>query len=365
MAHNPLSEMIAAFAAGCMDKDNFVQFKDYFSAGGELPESELGDLQNIVSMVPVILDIENPDPAIKDNIAKKLISMQDEIKTRIREERKKTVQTFGGAGTITAAKTIAGKTFLSETRSEKKNTLSFGKGEKKTSFTKIENLTAELDKVKTSHFTKVGSVLPENPQALFNNQSPSTVQPSQSEERSSGSLSGWLAIILVLLLFTILGYYTYSSVSELNNKIEDLDREVTSLRSELSTSNNFISNYISLIEFFNNKDVTVINLNPLEITEKGSARLLLAFDQKEGLIQFKNVKPLQPNQGYQVWVVSKNQSYSIGVYTPNQNEYLRLSAFPFLPKEQIDKIKITIESNTGSPTPSIESYLEGSINPRR
>jgi len=81
MTNNPIHEMIAAFAAGCMDNENFIQFKDYFKEGGELPKGELGELQNIVSMIPIILDLETPDPALKDKVAKRLIELKDEIKS--------------------------------------------------------------------------------------------------------------------------------------------------------------------------------------------------------------------------------------------------------------------------------------------
>src|ERR1035437_366337 len=97
MADKAIHEMISAFAAGCMDKANFVQFKDYINEGGELPDRELGELQNIISMIPVILDLEIPDPAIKDMVAKKLIGMKDEIKTKIiAEKTRATSQTKAG-----------------------------------------------------------------------------------------------------------------------------------------------------------------------------------------------------------------------------------------------------------------------------
>ncbi len=368
MASNPISEMIAGFAAGCMDKDNFVQFKDYVVAGGELPQNELGDLQNIISMIPVILDLEQPDPSIKDSIAKKLISLKDEIKTRIREEKQKATQTFEYKPTFTESKPIAGKTFITEskefpepeTKQDTKQTLNFLKPRQSTKLTSGEFINTSIDEDRKRGSTKIDSIIPDQPQTLFPAQQQPVLQ-APPQEKPTGGFAGWIAIILTLLLFTILGYYTYITVGEANNKIEELERSITSMKSDLVTSNNFISNYISLIEFFNNRDVTIVNLTSGDANDKASARIFLAFDQKEGLIQFKNARPLQPNQGYQIWVVSKSQSYSIGVYSPNQNEYLRLTSFPFLPKEQIDRIRITVESNTGSPTPSIQSYLEGTL----
>lgn len=359
MVSDPILEMISAFAAGCMDKENFVQFKEYINSGGSLPESELGDLQNIVSMIPVILDLEQPDPAIKDSIAKKLIAMQDEIKTRIREERKKTTQVLDKSSTFSDLKTSAGKTFLKEQPVEKTSTLQFMKPKQKTKLVHSEVLNPEPENEPVHGSTKIDSVIPEQSQRLFTSQNPPSPPAPENQDKPAGSLAGWLAVILVILLFTILGYYTYTSFDEISDKYDGLQREVNTLRSELTTSNNFVSNYISLIEFFNNRDVTVVNLSSLDPNDKALARIFLAFDQKEGLIQFRNARLLQQNQGFQVWVVSKNQSYSIGVYSPNQNEYIRITSFPFLPKDQIEKIKVTIESNTGSPTASIQTYLEG------
>lgn len=361
MASDPILEMISAFASGCMDKENFVQFKDYINSGGSLPESELGDLQNIVSMIPVILDLEQPDPAIKDSIAKKLIAMQDEIKTRIREERKKTTQVLDKSSTFSDLKSAAGKTFVKEPPVEKTPTLQFMKPKQKTKLVHSEVLNPEPENEPVHGSTKIDSVIPEQSQRLFTSQNPPSAPSPENHDKPSGSLAGWLAVILVVLLFTILGYYTYTSFDEISDKYDGLQREMNTLRSELTTSNNFVSNYISLIEFFNNRDVTVVNLSSLDPNDKALARIFLAFDQKEGLIQFRNARLIQQNQGFQVWVVSKNQSYSLGVYSPNQNEYMRITSFPFLPKDQIEKIKVTIESNTGSPTASIQTYLEGTL----
>jgi hypothetical protein len=366
VAANPISEIIAAFAAGCIDRDNYIQFKDYFAAGGELPDNELGDLQNIISMIPVILDLEQPNPAIKDNIAKKLISLKDEIKSRIREG--KTTQTFENKPTFTESKTVTGKTFVSEpeegtapeTKQAAEQTLNFLKPKQSTKLTRGEFINTSIDELRKRGSTRIESIIPEQPQTLFPGPQQPVVQP-QPQEKAAGGFAGWLAVILTLLLFTILGYYTYVSLSETNSKIEELEHSITSIKSEMAASNNFINNYISLIEFFNNRDIVVVNLTTGNAIDKAAARIFLAFDQKEGLIQFKNTRPLQPNQGLQVWAVSKNQSYSLGVYTPNLNEYIRLSSFPFLPKEQIEKIRITVESNTGSPTPSVQTYLEGSF----
>ncbi len=359
MPNNPIHEMIAAFAAGCMDKENFVQFRDYVKEGGELPQGELGELQNIVAMIPVILDLETPDPSLKDKVAKKLIGMKDEIKTRIREERKKTFATR-----------ITKSTAFHETEHED-NSTTFPELKKKTTehYPDTFHTTAkqEIPKAVTKNIAadlKGKGTLHDQPQSLFASKTQATdfpeVKPPIPEKPSSG-LAGWIAIILTVVFFGIIGILTYNSVSSLNKRVDELETKLTSLRSELATSTSFVNKYISVIEFFNYKDVTLVNLSSTDPNEKASARVYLAFDEKEGIIEFKNVKALQPNQGYQLWLVGRTQSYSMGVYVPNGNEYMRITSFPFIPKEQVTSLKVTIESNTGSPTPSVQSYLEGNF----
>ncbi len=375
MADKALSEMIAAFAAGCMDKDNYMQFKDYMDDGGFLPKGELGELQNIISMIPVILDLENPDPSIKDLVAKKLIGMKEEIKTKIIEGKKKTsvAATKLSRSSISSPKnkTIS---FIDKKASTATSAFQFGDEEPQNPLQAKQNKAkAQIQEPKPPAMESKKIESPEKttepksiitPSQLINQPTAERPKPTTPEKNSSG-LMGLVALLLSIVLFSILGYFTFTSIKSLNGTIDDLTTQVNSLKSQVSTANNFISNYTSLIEFFNYKDILVTGLSSLDATEKGSAQILLSFSQKEGLIQFKNVKPLQPNQGYQIWVQSKGQSYSLGVYQPSGSEYLKISSFPFLPKENIESYYVTIESKEGSPTPSTVIYLSSAAGGKR
>lgn len=368
MADKALSEMVAAFAAGCMDKQNYMQFKDYMDEGGYLPKGELGELQNIISMIPVILDLERPDSSIKDLVAKKLIGMKEEIKTKIIEEKKKTT-----AATTKLSKSSTGSpknksiNFIDRKASTTTSAFQFGEDDAqipisprktKTPIPEPKTPTMEPKKIESADkSTTPKSII--GPPQLITRAMTEQPEPTPPEKASSG-IMGLVALLLSIILFSIISYFTFTSVKSLNGTVDDLTMQVNSLKNQIGTANNFISNYTSLIEFFNYKDIIVTGLTSSDIAEKGSAQILLSFSQKEGLIQFKNVKPLQPNQGYQVWVQSKGQSYSLGVYQPGGSEYLKINSFPFLPKENIESYFVTTESNEGSPTPSTLIYLSSS-----
>jgi hypothetical protein len=372
MADKALHEMISAFAAGCMDKANFVQFKDYINEGGELPESELGELQNIISMIPVILDLETPDPAIKDMVAKKLIGMKDEIKTKIiAEKTRATFQTRAGTFLRDKTSAIEGQlpivppkyktlTFSSKNTDKDNSTFAFNENKANT-FEKAKTTWIDPPKMTSINRNKAAQT------PIFNSELESVINSNtvkeeyESTEKNSSVMTGWIAILLSILLFTILGYYVFTSIESHNRIIDKLKDDVTKLRSDLSTANNFIGTNSSLIEFMNYKDIQPVDLKSLNVNEKATARLLLSFGEKEGLIQFKDAKPLPPNQSYQVWADSKGQFYSIGTYQPIGSEYMKITSFPFIPKEKIESFHVTISPSTGVQTPPVTSYLIGSF----
>jgi hypothetical protein len=375
MADKMIHEMVAAFAAGCMDKDNYAQFKEYLNAGGELPKGELGELQNIISMIPVILDLESTDPAIKEMVAKKLIGMKEEIKTKIIEGKRKTVGTKIKASLsakVDSTHTIPPKqntlTFKTKKVSTTTSAFQFSPDEPSSTFAEEKSSDSIVqEEIKTSSSRlKTPTEDPRRlesiplPSPLFTTPPSDSEKPGQPEKITSGA-AGWIALLLTIILFTILGYFTYSSIDSINREIKDLQDDMVSLKNELGTANKFITNYTSLVEFFNYKDITVVNLISSEDNEKATARVLLSFNEKEGLIQFKNAKQIPQNQAFQVWIVSKGQTYSLGTYQPNDSEYLKITSFPFIPKEQIELFRITIESKEGAVSASAITYLTGTF----
>ena len=142
-----------------------------------------------------------------------------------------------------------------------------------------------------------------------------------------------------------------------------MNNEITSLKNELSSTKEFINNYGSLVEFFNYNDIEVINLTPGALNINASGKFLLAYKEREGLLQLNNVPAIPSSQSYQLWVVSKGQSYPIGVINPEQKEkYIRISNFPYIPKEDIDFIRLTIERRGGSDIPMGQVVLYGELN---
>lgn len=371
MADQIVHEMIAAFSVGCMDRQNFVQFKEYMQQDGELPDGEMGELQNIVAMIPIILDIEKPHPSIKDKVAKRLIEIKDEIKAKIANERKTVATSY--------SKTFTTPTEISETVSFKST-----KSINQTFGTKLTNINLKQTKSSKDEFAEylekrktklqnreefIPAPLPPAKEETFESfrKEPDQVIPQktvtkvdeqlETEEINSSSWLGILSIIITLLLFTILGYFTFTSLNKIYNSIDDLHNEINSMKSQLNAANNFVENYSALVEFFNYKDISVTNLQAANDSLQFSAKLLLSFNEKAGLIQFKNPRNLPAGKVYQLWAIRRSQFIPMGIFQPSGSEFLRITQFPPMPKEQIDFFKVTIENAGGSEFPSSDVVL--------
>ncbi|KAF0151198.1 MAG: hypothetical protein FD143_2137 [Ignavibacteria bacterium] len=367
MAEKAIHEMVAAFAVGCMDKQNFVQFKDYMQEGGELPDGELGELQNIISMIPVILDLEKPHPAIKDMVAKKLIGIKDEIKAKIINERNTMVNTstrmtLPPVTEIRLPKPHAVKpqpnTPTFQTHSAiTKTAFHFSEDELTNTFAD-ENIAKRKTTINkpaapepaVPQITEIKPVQVDEPKVTTKNVHEEV--KTDIDDKSSSNILPIIGLIISLLLITILGYYVFSSYQKLNDRLEGMKSELTAMKSQLADANNFVGNYSSLVEFFNYQDINVISFTSAAANVKSSAKVLLSFGEKEGLIQFRSMPQLQAGQVFQLWMESKGQPYSLGTYLPVGSEYLKITSFPFLPKEQITGYKVTVEQNTNTATPS-------------
>lgn len=78
-------DMIHAGVLGCLDRADQKKLNEYFKSGGEIPQN-MGELQNIAALLPIILKAESPDPQLKDSVARKLYRIKDQIRSKYTEE---------------------------------------------------------------------------------------------------------------------------------------------------------------------------------------------------------------------------------------------------------------------------------------
>jgi hypothetical protein len=79
---NEIKKMLHAYALGCLEREDLIKLKDHINSGGEINWAELGEFQNLAALLPIILNIEEPPPHVKNNVARKLYRIRDEIREK-------------------------------------------------------------------------------------------------------------------------------------------------------------------------------------------------------------------------------------------------------------------------------------------
>ena len=358
MADQAIHEMISAFAAGCMDEENYKQFKNYIRSGGELPEGELGELQNVISLVPAILDLEQPQTELKERVAKKLISLQDEIKKRIKEKKEKSTKEFTG---IIEEEKPPVKT---ETPPDP-----FATDLHRQRFTQVEprKTAATPGESKAKRTSAARETVKPKPQPLgFQTQTqtqfakPSQLQPGTQPINSKLLMGMWIglgSLFVVLIIFIIYFFKATGDIEVQNESLTSINNE---LRNQLNVSNKFMTDYSDFINFFNYKDVKVVNLSGSELSPASSGKLFISFEAREGLLRLNDLPSLSQEEAYQLWLVSRGQSYSLGLFIPKPGDkYIKIDNIPYVPENDVDLVRITNENKSGADLPQGSTYLYG------
>jgi len=88
MSNMESMELLQAKALGCLDPEEDALFTKLMKEDENFPWQELGHYQNLVAFLPTLLDIEVPEPEVKDNVAQKLYELGEKDKAEKAEDVK-------------------------------------------------------------------------------------------------------------------------------------------------------------------------------------------------------------------------------------------------------------------------------------
>ena len=336
---NQIKEMISAFAAGCMDQENFIQFKEYLLKGGDLPRRELGELQNTVALIPIILQQEKPQAEIKKKVAKRLIDLQDEIKEKIKAQKIKE----------TLAKEEAARTAEEEVHFDEV-----------TPILTTKEITESIRQSKKQK-TKLPNTINRSGQA-------SSAIKRKAEYTETGGKSSKLTtsflIAAILFLFAAAGIYLFlgHEVKNLNKRIASLNKEMNKLKKELLANKKEVSDYKQLLKFLMNGKMAVIELTGGKNYPKARGRLYFSYETGDGALILENPPKVKEDEAYQLWLVTQGKSISLDVLPPNNiRKYYFVFNIPRLPQSKIQLFRITNEPKAGSVIPLGNTLLFGTF----
>ena len=83
--------LIPAKALGCLNPEDNLTVRSYIDEGFSFPWDELGKYQTVASLLPLALQLEIPEPQLKDNVALKLIKLSEELRAKKIQEEKELI----------------------------------------------------------------------------------------------------------------------------------------------------------------------------------------------------------------------------------------------------------------------------------
>lgn len=360
MDANRLKEILYAYSAGCLDREDYAGLFEYINSGSTEFDKEASELQKIITLIPAIVDIEQPHPRTKDKVARKLYRMKDEAKA-VREPLVYTPLpvTEVEAHTESPApeaepQTPPEYTPLSEVYND-------------------ENKQSE-DLVNEVHYRDMNEPAAEDESADKPGTSPN-IKPAPrpyipvTEEtseilykrKSPGSWISFASGVLITVLASAAVFYL------LNKEIKKDRAEITALTGQV----NALTADLSRLEtnqktqdILRARDISRYNLDGIESNKMGSGEFALSLERKAGVLQLYNMPPLAGTQVYQLWVTTKDTTLPMGVYqTRGEINSFLVDQIPAITADNIVSFKVTLENNPeGAQRPSSNTVLVKMVN---
>ncbi len=385
---NEYFEFIFPFSLGCLDENDFLIFKDYLNSGEEGGLQELGEFQNLISLLPTILNIETPTPQTKDNVARRLYKIKDEKrgKSNLNDSQSKKILDLQNKNIEQQPKVseLFG-TKIDYTNDEVEEPISAQK-QAEVLPKKLKTITNGFEVVKPkkrpedlfqSKKDSENDSSTNNTNPILNNlddnkpEGESNIPPvkktytlhgdfgqdkKKSDKRNSYTVS--ILFVLFILLIATGGYYYYQKVTlevgQYKSHINGLNSKIEKLYSTLSENKD-------LSEFLRSKNIKVINLESVQKKQSCYGKLLLNFDNSKGFLILSQMPGLGKGMVYQLWLNMKKTNISMGTFNPgNQEAYFQIK-LPEITNQVNAKFLLTEEPEIGSLQPGKTVYLEGSF----
>lgn len=292
-------EFISAFSLGCLKRENFDVFINYYNAG-KLDYYSLklfGELQNIVALLPLNLDVVEVENNILDKIKEELLKSGQVFNDEI-EEKKEEQNT--------------NENIVDNKEIKKDESIEYN--------INVDNLREEKTEIKkdVSKDAQVKLTNPLNVQNIKNNK----------------LLYVLLAINLFLIvLFIVISFLFNSRLNSLKERLE-----IAEEKSEIASK--FASDYREFIDFTNYGSYKTILLK--DSTNFVVARLFISLNANKALLQVDNLPKIQSDEEYYLFAVKNGTSTKIINFDNLNKKYISINI-----KEGIinsDLFKISINS---------------------
>jgi hypothetical protein len=168
----------------------------------------------------------------------------------------------------------------------------------------------------------------------------------------SGGLA--LALILIIVVFSLYTRNLLSNISVLENQIRLNEKLVQELQIELAKKG-------EVLQVIQSPKIQIVDLKGLEPSKGASGKVILNPNQNKAVFYAFNL-PLPPqDKDYQLWIIKENKPVDAGVFFVDE-EGLGISQINDIPEGiSLNAFAVTLEPKGGVPQPTGQMYLLGSL----
>lgn len=359
-------EFLYAYSFGCLDNEDLTKLKSYLASEETFPWQELGEFQNLSSLLPSILSIETPAPEVKDTVARKLYRIKSEIKAkRAKLNQSRPPQQIAPSAINEKDEDEVEKI---ETKKEEKNESGSGDFEVVTPLRKSEDIFKTISEIPGDENSEPGSKTTAEDEIDTLSDIDEEEQPkkkssylekkysqdaAKKEKRNSRFMT--ILILLIVVVGIVIAYLKVTGdVKKYEIKINSLNQQVNSLTEQFNRNKELQSVLAS-------RDLKTINLDAAGKTKEVFGKLFISPENSKGFVQVSNMPALTGNNVYQLWINIKGKYYSLTKISSVDNFSYVSFELPNIEDMRKVSFELTAEPAGGSDQPGENLFLKGSF----
>lgn len=399
-------DLLYAYTLGCLDNEELEKIKEQIKTGENFPWLELGEFQNLSSLLPSILSIESPAKEVKDKVARKLYRIRQEIKAKrdtrkgirknnekenitgqepekiieepsleeeieqdLKDKFKPDIEEFE----IVSPRPEANYKHLSdkkekepvaiekssEAESGDEIVLDFGEDPAIISEDEIDtiSMTGEEQSVSTKTTEEIEAEKHAEEKRLKKKRRYTSSLEKNKEEKKKSGLSLVLAFIaFFIIIVSVVFLYYKSSVS-----VKKYESEINTLNNEIVTLSDQLKQNREQQVILNSKNLITVDMESANATASTFGKLFISTDLNKGYLQLTNLSTLPGNGVYQLWINFSGKYLSLLKFNPAENTSYFPVEIPQINAKTKANFIITSEPEGGSEQPGKDVILGGHI----
>jgi len=318
------NELIQAYTLGCLNPSEIRDLRKSIEGNPEFNLKELGKYQNLAALLPLMLPAEDPDPAIKEKVARKLYRLKNDLTS---ESSKVPGETAGINSTVKD---------LSKEIIQRSRTAADTGTSKYLRITGQSKPTSGYEEKKSREFRDIERAKPRLP---FAKTKPVNI----------------ILLFSLIIAALITGLFTGYLIFHENN--DDYPAEISSLKEQIEELNTESLKYDGLLNMLSKRDTRVYSLSGSEIYPDAFGRLYVNRSSGKAYLHVSGLPEVKDGSAYQLWLITSGTSYPLGIFSPeNDSEYFYLN-LPKIDYSNNIRVILTEEPASGSKQPGRRIFL--------